>query len=82
MIRLLALGMAVVSFAIGAYFAAISLWLVVMVVMSKGQALFLAGLPIVFAGFVAVFFFLVGRACLMTARANKTPEAGPDEAFK
>ncbi len=82
MIRLLALGMAVISFAIGAYFAAICLWLVVTVVISKGQALLLAGLPILFAGFVAVFFFLAGSACLMTARADKKPEAGPAEEFK
>ncbi len=82
MIRLLALGMAVVSFTIGAYFAAICLWLLVLAVISKGQALLLAGLPVFFAGLVAVFFFLVGRACLMTARADKAPEAGPDEAFK
>ena len=82
MIRLLALGMAVFSFAIGAFFAAGCFWLMGSVVMSGGDTWLYFGPSILLAGVVATFFLLVGQACLMTARMDRNPKAGPEEVFK
>lgn len=82
MIRLLALGMAVLSFAIGAFFAASGFWLIGSAVMSGGDTLLYFGPAILLAGVVAVLFLLVGQACLMTARMDRNPKAEPEEVFK
>lgn len=82
MIRLLALAMAVFSFAIGAFFAAICFWLIGSAVMSNEYTLLYAGPAILIAGVVAVFFFFAGNASLMTARMDKKQKAEPGEAFK
>jgi hypothetical protein len=81
-IRLLALGMAVVSFAIGAFFAASCFWLMGSVVMSSGYTLLYFGPTILLAGAAAALFLLAGRACLMTARVDRKPKAEAEEVFK
>jgi hypothetical protein len=82
MIRLLASGMAVLSFAIGAYFAAITIWLISVAVTSGGPFLVLAGLPILFGGLLAIFFLVVGNACRMTARVDGQVKTEPGDIFK
>jgi hypothetical protein len=81
-IRFLSLVWAGVLFAIGSYFAAIFIWLVVAVLSSQGQTILFAGIPFVLAGFAAVFFLMLGYASLKAARAGKGPKVGPEETFK
>lgn len=82
MVRLLSLTMAVVYLSTGAFFAAMSIWLLVASARSEVGIFLYSGLPILLGGVLAGFFFLVGRACLMTARVGKDEAAVPDEAFE
>lgn len=75
MIKILALGMAVMCFVVGACSAALLVYLLVATVISKGYYLLFTGPGMLFSGVTAALFFIAGNACLATARIDKNQNA-------